>query len=162
VNEFEQCRSQALTLTKSLSYVEDCYTSIASSLKAHGHEATQLMFTDNARGELSFHETFTSSLKEGVVHVEADQYAHLPKLALPEDIPLVYYDTADLIDSTCESLLQRAQFDPSHRLVIGFHMEYKVESDGQSGVISKSTTGGCDVIQIAVSDAVYVFKVNCN
>jgi len=73
---------------------------------------------------------------------------------------LIYYDTADLIDSTCESLLQRAQLHPSQQLIIGFDVEYEVEFDGQSGVISKSGTSGCDVIQIAVSDAVYVFKVN--
>ena len=52
VNEYEECRQQALTLTKSLSYVEDCYTGIGSSLKAHGHDPTQLMFTDNAHGVL--------------------------------------------------------------------------------------------------------------
>jgi hypothetical protein len=67
---------------------------------------TQLMFTDNAHGALGFHEATTPSLKEGVVHVKVDQYAHLPKLALPENVLLVYYDTAHVIDSTCESLLQ--------------------------------------------------------
>lgn len=50
MNEFEECRSQALTLTKSLSYVEGCYAGIEASLKINGHEPTQLMFTDNARG----------------------------------------------------------------------------------------------------------------
>jgi hypothetical protein len=52
VNEYEECRQQALTLTKSLSYVEDCYTGIRTSLEAYGHEPTQLMFTDNAHGVL--------------------------------------------------------------------------------------------------------------
>ena len=144
-----------------MSYVEDCYTGIANGLKANGHEPTQLMYTDNARGELSFHEATTPSLKEGVIHVEADQFAHLPKLTLPKEIPLIYHDTMDLIDSTCESLLQRAQLDLFHRLVIGFDVEYEVEFDGQGGVVPKSDKKGCDVIQIAVSDAIYVLKVNC-
>lgn len=52
VNELEQCRAQALTLTKSLSYVEGCYEGISESLVAHGHEPTCLMFTDNAQGVL--------------------------------------------------------------------------------------------------------------
>lgn len=33
VNEFEDCRGQALTLTKSLSYVEECFTGISESLQ---------------------------------------------------------------------------------------------------------------------------------
>ena len=103
------------------------------------------MFTDNAHGALGFHEATTPSLKEGVVHVKVDQYAHLPKLALPENVLLVYYDTAHVIDSTCESLLQRVQFDPSHQLIIGFDMEYEVECDGQGGVISKFTTNSDEV-----------------
>jgi len=50
VNEFEDCRGQALTLTKSLSYVEECFTGISESLQKHGHKETGLMFTDNAQG----------------------------------------------------------------------------------------------------------------
>jgi hypothetical protein len=51
VNEYEECRAQALTLTKSLSYVADCYKGIATSLQHYGHEATKLMYTDNAQAE---------------------------------------------------------------------------------------------------------------
>jgi hypothetical protein len=97
-----------------------------------------------------------------VVHVEADQFADLPKLTLPEGTALVYYDTADLIDSTCEALLQRAQMDPAHPLVVGFDVEYEVEFDGQGGVVPRTGSTSCDVVQIAVSDVVYVFKVGSN
>lgn len=51
MNEFEECRAQALTLTKSLSYVEGCYSGIAESLRLHGLKPTQLMYTDNAHGK---------------------------------------------------------------------------------------------------------------
>jgi len=142
-----------------LSYVEDCYTGIGEGLKAHGHEPTQLTFTDNARAEVTFHETVTPALKEGVVHVEADPYAHLPKYSLPEDVPLIYYDRGDLIDSACEGLLQMIISGSSERLVIGFDIKCEVEFDDQ-GVVSKAETKGCDVVQIATSDVVYVFKVN--
>jgi hypothetical protein len=53
VNEFEECRAQALTLTKSLSYVAGCFHGIAESLKHHGHEPTRLIYTDNAQGNAS-------------------------------------------------------------------------------------------------------------
>jgi len=40
VNEFEECRIQALTLTKSLDYVEGCYKNLDTGLQAHGHPPT--------------------------------------------------------------------------------------------------------------------------
>jgi hypothetical protein len=64
-----------------------------------------------------------------------------------------------LIDSACEALLQRAQLDPLHPLVVGFDVEYEVELDGQGGVTPRTGSSSCDVLQIAVSDVVYVFKV---
>jgi hypothetical protein len=103
----------------------------------------------------------TPSLKEGVAHVEPDQFADLPKLTLPEGTALVYYDTADLIDSTWEALLQRTQLDSSHLLVVGFDIEYEIELHGQSGGVSNTGSSSCDVLQIAVHDTVYVFKVDC-
>ena len=108
VNEFEECHSQAMTLTKSLSYVQGCYEGIASSLQAHGHEPTQLMFTDNARAEVKFHEADTPSLKKNVVHVELDKYARLPRLQLPDpsNVSVVVYYESDMIDNACDNLLQ--------------------------------------------------------
>ena len=94
-----------------------------------------------------------------MVHVEPDQFADLPKLVLPNGTALVYYDTADLIDGACEALLQRAHLDSSHLVVVGFDVECEVEFDGQSEVVSKTGSSSCDVLQIAVSDTVYVFKV---
>ena len=95
-----------------------------------------------------------------MVHVEPDQFADLPKLTLPKETALVYYDTADLIDSTCEALLQRSQLDSSHLLVVGFDVEYEMELDGQSGVVSRTESSSCDVLQVAIHDTVYVFKVD--
>lgn len=54
VNEFEQCRKQALTLTKGLSFVDGYYKEIEEGLEAHGHPPTAAMWTDNARGSRSF------------------------------------------------------------------------------------------------------------
>ena len=55
VNELEQCRSQALALTKSLTFVEGSYKGVAAGLAAHGHKPTELLYTDNAQAKLAFH-----------------------------------------------------------------------------------------------------------
>lgn len=156
VNEYEQCRVQALTLTKSLSYVEGCYRDLAAGLKAHGHGPTELMYTDNAQGELSFHERVTPTLQENVSHVVLDPYAHLLDLTLPAHIKMQYYDASDLIDAACDSLL--SGIGPNKpKLVVGMSLKYLVESDGNGGQIPQSE--GVDLIQIATGDTVYVFKV---
>jgi hypothetical protein len=50
VNEFEECQTQSLTLTKCLSFFKGAYEGIAKGLEAHGHPPTALMYTDNAMG----------------------------------------------------------------------------------------------------------------
>jgi hypothetical protein len=156
VNEFEECRTQALTLTKRLDYIEGCYKGIASGLKAHGHKPTELMYTDNAQAELAFHERTTQSLQENVSHVVIDPHAHLPELLLPTTYTLRCYDQADLIDAACDSILAAGR-DNSSKLIIGFSIKYCVEPDGQGGLVPKSNS--IDVIQLASGNIVYVFKV---
>lgn len=50
VNEFEECRAQALTLTKRLNYLEGLYEGLRNGLEEHGHSPTQMVYTDNASG----------------------------------------------------------------------------------------------------------------
>lgn len=50
VNEWEEVRNQALTLTKSLSYVAEMYSDILDGLREHGHPPTAFMYTDIASG----------------------------------------------------------------------------------------------------------------
>jgi hypothetical protein len=159
VNEFEECRIQALTLTKSLNYVEGCYKGLEAGLKAYGHGPTELIYTDNAQAELAFHERTTPSLKQNVSHVVLDPYAHLPALKLPDNFKMCYYDASDLIDAACDSLLSRTGPDMP-KLIVGLGLKYVVESDGNGGYISQSEK--IDVIQIATGDTVYVFKVTIN
>jgi hypothetical protein len=159
VNEFEECRLQALTLTKSLNYVEGCYKDLEVGLKAHGHGPTELTYTDNAQAELAFHERTTSSLEQNVSHVVLNPYVHLPNLKLPDHIKMCYYDASDLIDAACDSLLSRTGPDMP-KLVVGLSLKYLVESDGSGAYISRSEK--IDVIQIATGDTVYVFKVRLN
>ncbi|KAG6835866.1 hypothetical protein H0H93_013810 [Arthromyces matolae] len=52
VNEWEEAHGQALTLTKSLSYVSEMYEEIAKGLDVHGHSPTEVMYTDNAADQL--------------------------------------------------------------------------------------------------------------
>jgi hypothetical protein len=157
VNELEQCQAQALTLTKSLTFIEGCYKGVAAGLAAHGHKPTELLYTDNAQAEIAFHEKTTASLRRNVSHVVIDPYGHLPILNLPANVELHYYNAPDLIDVACFQLLSNAGLNDS-KLVVGFDIRYKAEPDGQGGLVSKSDE--VDVIQIATGDTVYVFKVS--
>ncbi|KAF8076563.1 hypothetical protein FPV67DRAFT_1559024 [Lyophyllum atratum] len=162
VNEWEDARAQAFTLTKSLSYVSEMYEDIADGLEAHGCPPTSFMYTDNASasGELAFHESTTRSMTKNVVHKELDPYQKLPPLSIPPEIRVVLYDSPDLIDSACGNILDSI-LDDGSRLVIGFDIEYEVETTGQGGpgANPRARTGQLDVIQIAMEGAVYVFKV---
>ncbi|KAG6818808.1 hypothetical protein H0H93_001463 [Arthromyces matolae] len=160
VNEWEEARGQALTLTKSLSYVSEMYEEIARGLQAHGHHPTELMFSDNAAAELGFHESTTTSLSEDVVHIEPDPYQHLPPLVLLSD-PIVY-DSPDLIDEACLQILERVSESPDSRLVVGFGIKYELETTGQGGpgAVPMAPRHQLDVIQIAVEHVVYVFQVS--
>ncbi|KAG6886714.1 hypothetical protein C0992_002689 [Termitomyces sp. T32_za158] len=160
VNEWEEARSQALTLTKSLAYVSELYEDIAEGLKEHGHLPTAFMYTDNASGELAFHESTIQSLTTNVVHKELDSYMHFLTLKLPADLLVVYYDSFDLIDSACAALLSSKPDDGSH-LVIGFDIEYEVETTGQGGpgANPRAQVGKLDVIQIATEETIYIFKI---
>ncbi|KAF5382655.1 hypothetical protein D9615_003032 [Tricholomella constricta] len=160
VNEWEDARNQAFTLTKSLSYVSEMYQDIADGIKEHGHPPTSFMYTDNASGELGFHESTTKSLTNNVKHRELDPYSSLPALTIPEGLRVAFYDSPDLIDSACLAILDSIPDDGSH-LVIGFDIEYQVETTGQGGpgAVPRAQTSQLDVIQIAMEDTVYIFKV---
>ncbi|KAJ7153309.1 hypothetical protein C8R46DRAFT_1357190 [Mycena filopes] len=153
VNEYEEIRGQGLTLTKELSFVEGLYSGIAQSLHIHGHEATQLMWSDNARAERGFHEHCTPSLRDGVVHIQSDTYSRLP----PLNPKFVYLAEADLIDTICYHILNRS---PDSNLLIGISIEHNVQADGQGGVMDIPAHTGVDVICIVVPDNVYVFKIS--
>ncbi|KAF9051108.1 hypothetical protein BDZ89DRAFT_1056981 [Hymenopellis radicata] len=160
INEFEECRAQALTLTKRLNFLESYYEELRKGLEAHGHPPTSLMYTDNAVAELSFHETATPSLKDNVKHVVLDPFSHLRPFVLPETCRTHYYDARDLIDNACCALL--ASLDSSDsKLVLGFDVEVETETAGQGGpgMVPQPRNGHIDVIQIALESRVYVLKV---
>lgn len=151
VNEFEECRLQALTLTKSLNFVEGCYKDLAIGLQAHGHNPTELMYTDNAQAELAFHER-TQSLQENVSHIVINPYDHLPLLLHPAEHHFVCYDAADLIDSACSGLLSGIE-QSGDKLVVGLAICYTEQCN------TGPQSGGIDLIQISTGDTVYLFKV---
>ncbi|KAG6877503.1 hypothetical protein C0992_009828 [Termitomyces sp. T32_za158] len=161
LNEWEEAQNQALTLTKALSYVSEMYEDIAEGLKEHGHPPTSFMWTDNASGEQAFHESTTRSLTENVVHNELDPNTHLPMLTIPPEMQIVTYENFDLIDSACGHILDSLPSDGSH-LVIGFDIEYEVETNGVGGpgTVPRARMGQLDVIQLATADTIYVFKVS--
>ncbi|KAK7436622.1 hypothetical protein VKT23_019029 [Stygiomarasmius scandens] len=163
VNEYEECRAQALTLTKSLSLVKDMYKGIEARLQQHGHPPTAFMYTDNASNELAFHESATSSLGENVKHIDLNPFAKLPLLSLPsrEDFAMIYHDNYQAIEMTCFNVLQSLDPDGSSKLILGFDIEYRTEVTGQAGpmLLPRAQKGIVDVIQISKHNIAYVFQV---
>jgi hypothetical protein len=152
VNEFEECRLQALTLTKRLDFMEGSYTNLTIGLQDHGHPPTQLMYTDNAQNELAYHERTTQSLQENVSHIVIDPFEHLPLLLLPLECKCTFYEDSDLIDAACDRLLSGIQLSQS-KLVVGFALCFMGRRDAPE-------SGGVHMIQIATGDTVYLFKVS--
>ncbi|THU78917.1 hypothetical protein K435DRAFT_876103 [Dendrothele bispora CBS 962.96] len=162
VNEFEECRAQALTLTKSLSLVKDLYSGIEKGLKEHGHSQTKLMYTDNASGELAFHEAATSSLKDNVKHIDLNPYARLPLFSIPsESFSFNYYETFQAMDYACFSILQQLSSSETSHIVVGFDIVYHTNVTGEGGPLAapRAKAGIVDVVQVSGPDFAYVFKV---
>lgn len=80
---------------------------------------------------LAFHKSTTLSLTENVFHIKPDPYQHLVPLTLSSNV--VIYNSPNLINITCLHLLNQVSNDNSDNscLVIGFDIEYEVESTGQ-------------------------------
>ena len=152
VNEFEECRLQTLTLTKSLDFVEGCYKNLTTGLQDHDHPPTQLLYTNNAQNELAYHEQTTQSLQENVSHIIIDPFEHLPLLLLPAEHKCTLYEESDLIDAACDQLLSGTQLSKT-KLVIGFALCHIGRPDAPE-------SGGVHMIQIATGDTVYVFNVS--
>lgn len=170
LNEFEECRGQALTLTKRLDYLDGYYEELRKGLQAHGHQPTQYMYTDNAAGkaispsvlrlsdessaaELSFHENATPSLTENVQHVLLNPFSHLRPLVIPNTYTCHFYEGADLIDAACCSLLSSLQSTHEHH-VIGFDIKYETSQDSRL-----ESALSLDLIQLASEHKIYVFRV---
>ena len=65
------------------------------------------------------------------MHIQSYSTAHLPRLHL-EDEQYNYVCQADLIDETCDHILQRAAVDTN--IVISLVIRCDVQADGQGGV----------------------------
>ncbi|KAK7448771.1 hypothetical protein VKT23_013502 [Stygiomarasmius scandens] len=161
-NEWEEERAQVLAPTKSLAFLSEVFTDIEKGLEDHGHPPTQFFWTDNAKGELPFHESTTKALSKNVKHIEIDPYEHLPVLSLPENMPLTYHSASDLINGACEVILSHVPEDNNNHLVVGFDVEWQLDTTGQPGPgsVPHSRTGQVDVISISLESEVYVFKVS--
>ncbi|KDQ63989.1 hypothetical protein JAAARDRAFT_43247 [Jaapia argillacea MUCL 33604] len=59
----------------------------------------------------------------------------------------------------CQRILAIAESSEDQRLIVGFGIEYEAEPDGHGSFMPHQGSNQIDVIQIAMSDVVYVFKV---
>ncbi|KAJ7594711.1 hypothetical protein C8J56DRAFT_446650 [Mycena floridula] len=164
VNEWEEIQAQSLTLTKSLSVVQDMISGVADGLEAHGHPPTYQMYTDNARAELTFHETTTPALAKDVVHVDPDPYAHRRKLEIPSGYSFKYYEAPDLIDAACLRIIEVLPEDETQKCVIGLDILFEMDDDDMGDDERGSDTlaqrqAQIDVISISTSQEIYLFKL---
>lgn len=110
--------------------------------------------------ELGFHELTTPSLKQNVTHAKIDPYGQLADLELPLSYRRIFYDAPDLIDFACCSIISRIPDDTS-KLVVGLTVKYDTEIQGHSGLGKnlRPLSIQVDLIQIAMEDVIYIFKV---
>ncbi|KAJ7572428.1 hypothetical protein C8J56DRAFT_759951, partial [Mycena floridula] len=159
VNEWEEIRAQSLTISKSLSVVQDMISDVSKGLEAHGHPPTYQMYTDNAKAELTFHESTTASLAKDVVHIDADPYSALSKLTVPAGFSFNYYEAPDLIDAACLRIIEALPQESSQRRVIGLDILFSEPTETlPEGRAARAEQ--IDVLSISTSEEVYIFKVS--
>ncbi len=93
-------------------------------------------------------------------HVNLNPFSHLRPLSLPPSFQVQYYDAPDLIDAACCTLLQLIEMKETS-CVVGLDIEYETETTGQGGpgMVPKPRSGHVDLVQLAVDEQIYLFKV---
>ncbi|KAF9065307.1 hypothetical protein BDP27DRAFT_1424992 [Rhodocollybia butyracea] len=121
VNEWEEIRAQAMTLTKGFSILPEMFKQVSIGLKEHGQQPTALYYCDNPTSERDFHERVTESLAVGVQHVISEPGKNLPKFMFNPGAPVVeYFDNSMLINNACEEILEHMEgLSVSEQLIVG-------------------------------------------
>ncbi|KAJ7066294.1 hypothetical protein C8F01DRAFT_1228372 [Mycena amicta] len=104
VNDAEEVRFYALTLTQGFAPLQGMYERVQTELVRHAHGPTEVIYTDNPRHERNWHETVTPSLKQNVKHIVVDPFRDLAEFKL-SGLP-IFASSPDRIDTICDSILQ--------------------------------------------------------
>ncbi|KAF5366509.1 hypothetical protein D9757_012171 [Collybiopsis confluens] len=150
VNEWEEIRKQAMGLTKGLSILPEMFEDVKTGLEEHGHQPTNIYYSDNPYAERDFHERVMNSLKENVIHIarnSALDAEQCPPFPLPSPSLVEFYSTFMHINTACESILELLEvLDATQSLVIALSTSYNVHKSLHS-------------IQLRLSKKIFVFEI---
>lgn len=147
VNEYGEIRAMVLTPTKAHDQFMPILAKIPRSLALFGHGPTEVIFTDNVRGDKLELEASIPSLKNDIVPVVKTR---IEPLQLPKSWAVVELSNAHQINFRFDLIMNHKTNSTS--VVAAVDMEWPV--DTLSGI-----RGPVALIQIAVQNTVYLIKV---
>jgi hypothetical protein len=147
VNEYGEVRAMVLTPTKAHDQFMPILAKIPKSLSMFGHGQTEVIFTDNVRGDKVELESSLPSLKDQIVPVVKTS---LEPLQLPESWTVVELSNSHQINFRLDIIMNHKT--KSTLVVAAVDMEWAV--DTLSGI-----HGPVALIQIAYQKVVYLIKV---
>ncbi|KAG7089394.1 hypothetical protein E1B28_011082 [Marasmius oreades] len=161
VNEWEQVRGRAACLTKSLSYVDEHWTSIEQGLREHGHPTTEFVWTDAPKVEQAYHESITKSLRKNVQHPEIDKWRNLLTFQSSVLVPPFLCDSYDSIDIACDNVLTSLEPASLDKLILVLDSKSETELVGVGGPEGVPRVRGSriDLLQVRVGSQSYIFRL---
>ncbi|KAJ7703632.1 hypothetical protein B0H17DRAFT_1127247 [Mycena rosella] len=104
VNDSEEVKFYALTLTQGFAPLQGMYEHAQVKLARHAHGPTEVIYTDNPCHEWNWHESVTPSLKRNVQHIVLNPFRDLPEFKVSG--PSSFASSPDRIDTLCDIILQ--------------------------------------------------------
>ncbi|KAJ7222208.1 hypothetical protein GGX14DRAFT_558304 [Mycena pura] len=141
VNDSEEVRFYALTLTQGFAPLQGMYERAQIELARHAHGPTEAIYTDNPRHERNWHETVTPSLKRNVQHIILNPFRDLPEFKVSG--PSSFASSPNRIDTLCDIILQSLPANDSIYIALSVRLE--------AGKIAS--------IQLRERSFIYVFSV---
>ncbi|TFY78505.1 hypothetical protein EWM64_g5507 [Hericium alpestre] len=151
VNEYGECRSMTLTMTKAHDQSMPALSQIPHSTQKYRHNDTEIIFTDSPRADKAELECIFLALLWGVEPVLSSS---LKQLCIPEDWDIYVLSSVWVINLRLQTLLDDARHLPSgSTFSLAMDMEWPVDhANGIQGRIA--------VITIAFDQCVYVIPVS--
>jgi hypothetical protein len=150
VNEHGECRAMTLTVNKSHDQCMPALAAIPKSLQRYGHGDTELVFTDNVRGDKAELERIFPSLTQGVTPVHSGS---LPVLTLPADWGIYMLETTWQVNTRLDALLDEIQQKSGGKFVVAMDMEWPVDkATGVQGLVS--------LLSVAFQHCVYLIPLS--
>src|ERR1700677_2518362 len=135
VNEHGECRAMTLAINKSRNQCMPALAAILKLLQRYGYRDTELIFTDNVRGNRAELERIFPSLTQSVTPVV--QRGALLLLTLPADWGVYTLESTWQVNTRIDALLNDTQQESDGKLVVAMDMEWPVDmATGVQGLVS--------------------------